>query len=108
MSAETMKMPEPIIDPTTSMVASRRLRLRLNSPCDAAGAARSGASGGAVGGIRLRWVGSGSDREGDVVEDGDGAVGGDLARGVELPVARGALELLVVAPVAGRRQHLHR
>ena len=31
MSAETMKMPEPIIDPTTTMVESKRPRPRLNS-----------------------------------------------------------------------------
>src|SRR5438067_1553228 len=37
MSADTMKMPEPIIEPATSMVASNRPSLRWNAP--AAGAA---------------------------------------------------------------------
>src|SRR5262245_2758294 len=32
MSAETMKMPEPIIEPTTTAVASKRPRPRVNSP----------------------------------------------------------------------------
>src|SRR3954454_24997859 len=67
MSAETMKMPEPIIDPTTSMVASSRLRLRLKPASELVSAAAGGASGRAVGGIRLWWVGVGSDREGDGV-----------------------------------------
>jgi len=31
MSADTMKIPDPIIDPTTTMVASNRPRPRLNS-----------------------------------------------------------------------------
>jgi hypothetical protein len=31
MSAETMKIPDPIIEPTTTIVASKRFRTRVNS-----------------------------------------------------------------------------
>jgi len=40
MSAETMKMPEPTIEPTTSMVASRRPRTRNKGLGSEAGALR--------------------------------------------------------------------
>jgi hypothetical protein len=33
MPAETMKMPDPIIDPATSMVASVKVRALTNSGC---------------------------------------------------------------------------
>ena len=42
MSAETMKMPDPIIDPATSIVASVRLRALTNPPDDAVASPVSG------------------------------------------------------------------
>jgi hypothetical protein len=39
MSAETMKMPDPIIEPTTTIVESNRPRPRLNSVSRPAAAA---------------------------------------------------------------------
>ena len=50
MSAETMKMPEPIIEPTTTIVASNRPSPRLNSVSSAVrtpvGAARGSSPSG--------------------------------------------------------------
>ena len=43
MSAETMKIPEPIIEPATSMVASVRDIALTNSDCGCDGAASVGA-----------------------------------------------------------------
>src|SRR5947209_2523257 len=45
MVAETMKMPEPIIEPTTTMVASNRPRPRLNSVSSPASVSAAGAVG---------------------------------------------------------------
>jgi hypothetical protein len=57
MSAETMKMPEPIMDPTTRETAARGLIPRMNSG-EVPGADPGGASVGAAMGV-LVWVGSG-------------------------------------------------
>src|SRR5215213_8327191 len=87
MSADTMKMPEPIIDPTTSKVASRRLRLRLKPASELVCVEWGGASGGGVGGIRLRRGVGWSEVDDHVVEGRHRAVRRQLAGGVELPVA---------------------
>jgi len=47
MSADTMKMPEPIIEPTTTIVASNRPRPRVNSVSKPASDADFSVNGGA-------------------------------------------------------------
>jgi hypothetical protein len=42
MSAETMNIPDPIIDPATSIVASVRVRALTNPPEDAGASPESG------------------------------------------------------------------
>jgi hypothetical protein len=43
MSADTMKIPEPIIEPATSIVASVRVMALTNSDCGCVGAVSDGA-----------------------------------------------------------------
>jgi hypothetical protein len=49
ISADTMKMPDPIIDPTTTIVESKRPRPRVNSVSSEVAAAPEAAVGLAIG-----------------------------------------------------------